>query len=552
VSTQSNPLPLAGGPTDGEGRGAFVRQSSGLVREFSMSDVISINLVGINLGTPVALGVTALALLWAGASMVPVVIIGAIISLATVTVYGMMSAAMPRSGGDYVFVGRSLSPVLGFLANWMMTWSLFVLFGLFSVGTITQALAPAMSAFGHVAGSTWFVNAANDLVAHKGTLAVAAIILIVTCAAISLAGDKAIKYAFRVLVITGMLGIGVIIVMLLSTSHQSAANHLNSILTANGGKTLAGMRAAAAAHGFTGAPFSWSQTFAALPYAFYAFVGVTYTTYLGGEIQKPQRTQPLGMLIALIIGCVAYVLLFSGLYRTLGWNNIQSWAYLTNNEPGALSGFFQGSPYGPFLLGGMTSSPVLAFIMIPTFFAWFFALLLFALVMPIRNIFAWSMDRVVPEWVSKVGPRGTPWASTLIVSVIALGVTFVAVYSNFLSLVVNYTLFYAITFLIAGIAAAAFPYRRRDVFERAPRSIQRRVAGVPVLTIAGVIQAICFMVIIYEALKSPAFGGPTGRNALIFIGGLIVAAPIIFYVSRAIRKRQGYDVDAVWKTLPPE
>ena len=522
------------------------------MREFSITDVVSINVVGINPGIAAAISVTALALLWAGASMVPVVIIGAIISVATAIVYGMMSAAMPRSGGDYVFVGRSLSPVLGFLANWMMTWSLFVLFGLFSVGTITEALAPAMSGFGHVAGSTWFVNAANDLVSHKGVLAVAAVILMLICAAIALAGAKAIKYAFRVLVVIGMAGIVVILFMLLFTSAGSFTNHLDRILTANGGKTLAGMRAAAVAHGFTGAPFSWSQTFAALPYAFYLFVGFTYTTYLGGEIQKPQRSQPVGMFTALIIGCVVYVLLFVGVYHTMGWDNVQTWAYLTNNDPGALSGFFGSSPLGPFLFATMTTSPVLAFIMILTFFAWFLSIVLFAVVMPIRNIFAWSMDRVVPEWVSKVGPRGTPWTATLLVSAIALGIVFVAVYSNFLSLVVNYTLFYSITFLIAGAAAAAFPYTRRDVFERAPRSVQRRVAGVPVLTIAGVIQVICFVVIIYEALKTPAFGGPTGRNALLFIGGLIVAAPVVFYVSRAIRKRQGYEVDAVWKTLPPE
>jgi amino acid transporter len=433
-----------------------------------------------------------------------------------------------------------------------MTWSLFVLLGIFCVGTITQGLAPAMAGFGQVAGSRWFINSANDLVSHKGTLVIAAVILMLICDAIALAGGRAIKWAFRLLVSIGMVGIIVMLFMLLFTSPGSFAHHLNGILTTNGGKTLGGMRATAFAHGFNGAPFSWSQTFAALPYAFFLFVGFSYTTYLGGEIQKPQRSQPVGMLTALIIGCVVYVLLFIGIYHTMGWTNVQSWAFLANNQPTALSGFFNGSPIGSYLFAVMTTSPVLAFIMVLSYFAWFLSIVLFAVVMPIRNIFAWSMDRVVPEWVSRVGPRGTPWASTLLVSAISLGIVFVAVYSNFFTIVVNYTLFYSITFLIAGAAGAAFPYTRPDVFERSPRAVQRRVAGVPLLTIAGVIEVIVFAVIIYEALKTPAFGGPTGRNALLLIGGLIVAAPVIFYGSRAIRKRQGYEVDAVWKTLPPE
>jgi amino acid transporter len=529
----------------------FVRQSSGLVREFSITDVVTINVAGVNLGIVAALTIGALAGLWPGASMVLLVVFGALVSLATVGTYGLMSATMPRSGGDYVFVGRSLTPWLGFLANWMITWSLFVLLGLFSVGIVTQALAPAMAAFGYVADAPGLVGSATDLTEDQTLLAVLAIAFMACAGAIALAGDRWVKRAFRSLTVVGVGGLLVALVVLLTTSSDEFAERMNAILAVDGATTIDGMRQAAVDAGFTPTDFSLSATLSALPYAFFAFVGLTYTSYLGGEIQRPQRSQPLGMLIALGTCLLFYVVFFAGVYRTFGWDDIHAWAFLAGENPDAI-GFFGGAPLGTFLLGGLSTSPVVSLVIGVSFVAWFFMILLFAIVLPVRNLFAWSLDRVLPESVSRVSARGTPWVATLIVAVLAVGAAVVAVFSDFITLTVNYTLFYSTTFLLAGIAAAAFPYRRPDLLELAPRTARRRIAGIPLLTIAGTVQTIVFAVIIVEALRNPAFGGPAGRGTLMFIGALIVMAPAVFLASRAVRKRQGYDVDAAWRGLPPD
>jgi amino acid transporter len=550
MSTRSSGASTPAQPAEGQ-RTLFVRQSSGLVREFSMWDVALINVAGVNLGAVAALSIGALAGLWPGSSAVLVGLIGGLVSLATVGTYGLMSAAMPRAGGDYVFVGRTLSPWLGFTGNWMITWSLFVALGLFSVATVTQALAPGMAAFGHVSGNQWFVTAATDIATKKGLLFLVALVVIAGAAAVALGGDKAVKYAFRVLAGIGGIGLVIALLLLLFTSHETWVSRVDPFLTAGGGKSIGDMRAAADQAGFTNPGFSLSQTLAALPYAFFAFVGLTYTSYLGGEIQKPQRSQPLGMLIALVIAVSAYVLLFVGVYSVFGWSNIHAWAFLAGAEPESVS-FFGGAASGTFLIGTLSSSPVISFILGLSFVAWFAMLPLFAIIMPIRNMFAWSMDRVIPDAVSRVSSNGTPIVATAIVAVLAIGVGIIAVYSTFLNLVVNYTLMYSITFFIAGIAAMLFPKRRPDLFERAPASVKRRIAGIPIVSIAGAVQTVVFAVIIYEALANPAFGGPNGRNALIFIIGLLIAGPVVFFVSRAIRMRQGYDVDAAWRGLPPD
>jgi APA family basic amino acid/polyamine antiporter len=542
---------FAGGGSAAEAPRLFVRQSSGLIREFSVLDVVVINLVGLNPGIVAALGLIAVASLWPGASLIPVVIMGSIVSVATVVTYGLMSAAMPRAGGDYVFVGRSVWPWLGFLANWMMTWSLFVLLGLFSVGTITLALGPALTAFGYVMGSSAVVNMAETLQTNKAVLAAVSLALMVSVIVITLLGDRWVKYAFRVLMIVGLVGIGLALVVLLLTDQREFVANMNQILSAAGGGTVQGMRDAANQAGFRPVSFSWGATISALPFAFYAYVGVTYTTYLGGEIRRPQKNQPLGMSLALLIGTVFYVLFGIGLYKTFGWDNIHAWAYLASSDPEAIA-FPGGAVFGSFLMGALSNNGLLSFLIGLSFFSWFYMILLFAVIMPIRNLFAWAMDRLLPDVVTRVNTKGTPYVATIIVGLGAIAITFVALFSDFLSLVVNYTLMYSTTFLLAGIAAAAFPYTRPDLFTRAPQSVRRRIGPFPLLSIAGVVQTLVFAVIIFYALRTPAYGGPVGRGALTFIVLLLVSGPVFFYASRAIRRSQGIDMDAAWRVLPPD
>jgi amino acid transporter len=248
---------------------------------------------------------------------------------------------------------------------------------------------------------------------------------------------------------------------------------------------------------------------------------------------------------------VLYVLLFVGFYHDMGWQNIHAWAYLSGENPEALK-FFGESPIGSFLIGAGSGSTALAAISLITFVSWFFMIVVFAAIMPVRNLFAWSMDGLIPSAVSKVSKRGTPYVATVIVAVVAVGMAVLTIFSTFVELVINYTLLYSITFLLAGVAAVVFPYRRRDIFERAPAFVRTRIAGVPLISITGAIEAAVFVAIIVEALRTPAFGGPAGRTALLVIAGLIVAAPVFYAASRWVRTRQGYDVDAAFRTLPPD
>jgi basic amino acid/polyamine antiporter, APA family len=97
--------------------GLFLRKSSGLVREFGGRDVFVFNTIGYALGLVLAV----VPLLMAGAvpeaNVLLVVLLGTILTVANALTYGYLSAVMPRSGGEYVYLGRVVHPAAGFTAN---------------------------------------------------------------------------------------------------------------------------------------------------------------------------------------------------------------------------------------------------------------------------------------------------------------------------------------------------------------------------------------------------------------------------------------------------
>src|SRR5207245_7852091 len=82
------------------------------------------------------LGTLSLAQIFAAFAMIP-------LSLAYVGVL----TAMPRTGGDYVFSSRILSPLLGWLETWMLLFTILVSIGfeILQISITTSGFATVMS-----------------------------------------------------------------------------------------------------------------------------------------------------------------------------------------------------------------------------------------------------------------------------------------------------------------------------------------------------------------------------------------------------------------------
>ena len=160
-------------PSDfSEGGQLFVRNATGLVREVSKWDALIMNTLGMN----VALGAVFMLLQapgnFPGGSMLLSIVIGTVVMAFTLLwVYAEFSAAMPRSGGDYVFVSRALHPIAGFLLSWSQgMWLIFFWIGFNAWFCLTFAVPVALTTIGAVTGHTGFITLSDHLLAKHTVL----------------------------------------------------------------------------------------------------------------------------------------------------------------------------------------------------------------------------------------------------------------------------------------------------------------------------------------------------------------------------------------------
>jgi APA family basic amino acid/polyamine antiporter len=206
-----------------------------------------------------------------------------------------------------------------------------------------------------------------------------------------------------------------------------------------------------------------------------------------------------------------------------------------------------------FFAGLLTNNPVLLILVGLSFFLWHYLLLFVMVTICVRNMFAWSFDQIMPVALTKVTDRTrSPWAATVVVAVLAWVLLWASIFTPLFDFIFNYIAIFGIAFWITSFAAILLPYRRPELFEAAPDMVKRRVAGIPLITIAGVINLILFTLILYSSFTLPAFSGPVGPVAIAFVLGIYIVGLIIYFVVAAIRRQQGIDLGLLYSEIPPE
>src|SRR5579875_1983426 len=147
--------------------GVFVRQATGLVRNATMWDAFWMNSIGMALGIGVGLMFFQGPYLFPGGDAVIATLVTTVVTAFTyIYVYAKFSAAMPRSGGDYVFVSRALHPFLGWLLGWSQgMWLIFFWIGFNAWFALTFAVPVALSTIGAATGQSGWIEVSNNLLA---------------------------------------------------------------------------------------------------------------------------------------------------------------------------------------------------------------------------------------------------------------------------------------------------------------------------------------------------------------------------------------------------
>jgi basic amino acid/polyamine antiporter, APA family len=539
------------GTTETTAGGLFLRRSSGLVREFGGWDVFVFNTVGYALGLVLAI----IPLLMAGAvpeaNVLLTVAVGTVFTLFNAMTYGYLSAAMPRSGGEYVFLGRVVHPTVGFTANWGFTWSQLLGMALYASFTVNFGVAIAFLTLGNVLDSGGLVTAGEDVAKEWPTFLLGTAMIVLVAVILSL-GPRVVRRFLNILFIPAILGSIVTLVVLLVTTKDEFVTKFNDFMAERaGGETYNGILAAADKAGYVHEPSTLSALLLAIPIGYYIYIGFTYSSYIGGEVKEPGRNQPRIILATLAFAAAMYLVCLWRFYDIVGQDFINSVVYLNNNTDNG-----SGLPVDPVLnlfAGIMTGSTILNVIMALSFFLWNFLLLFVIATVITRNLFAWSVDRILPDAVTKVDRRfHSPWVATLIVIVASEILLVLYVFTTFFQQVSNYIVLYSIAFWATSFAAILLPYRRPEIYNSAPEFVRRKIGGVPVLVLFGVGNLVLFSLVLYSAFKLPAFSGPTGTDAVLFVVGIYLAGLVVYLAARAIQRRRGIDIDLAYREIPPD
>jgi amino acid transporter len=187
------------------------------------------------------------------------------------------------------------------------------------------------------------------------------------------------------------------------------------------------------------------------------------------------------------------------------------------------------------------------------FFAWFWMWFPNITLGGTRVMIAMAFDRVLPEAIGQVNRRThTPINAIAIFSVACVGLC--AMYA-FIPKMVELTLGLLILnitgFAATMVAAVAFPWRKRDMFDSTVAR-KYRIAGIPVISLSALIFLVFVVFVDYQALTADELG-LNGRDGLLFVGGTYVIAAVIYVVSKVYRKRkENLDLGVVYQELPAE
>jgi amino acid transporter len=469
----------------------------------------------------------------------------------------VLTAAMPRTGGDYVFTSRITHPFLGWLEGWTLIWSAASILGyngwaaVYNFGAWFKAgivLSPNLFQTGV------FINGVNPMLI-LGT------VMFLIVALVSLAPTRMLHTILVVLMVVSGISVLLELYPLIGVSSSTFAANFQQYT----GMTPQQVIQTATQNGWNPS-FNWPALWALFGYSLQAYIGYTFSTFMAGELKgNVQRNVVVSTLFALAFP------LFTGAYYILPFTNVagytfvHAWAYLFWNAPSLAP--LQSPPtvttlaaiarpdMGMFVLA--VGFPVMVILNFTCVVAWGIS--------AIRVLFAQTMDRFFPKKLAEVNERThQPLYATLVMMVI--GYIFYSV--GILGYSPASTLWYSVIFnflalLFPAVNCLVLKFRRPDLYELTPSWGRKKIVGVPVMAWLGILW-LAFLVpvfadVYFYGLITSILGTPSQQLlGFIFNSGLVltiffvVVGTIWYFAAKYYNRKHGIEVDMIFKTIPPE
>ncbi len=547
--SETTSTPAAGEPplTSAAGDGMFVRRSTGLVREVSPFSATIFNIFAGAPGYALAINIFWVLAVYPGAHIVAAYWITGVLALCIALPFAFLSMTMPRSGGDYILVSRSLGPAWGVCSSSGLMFAQLLVNAFLATAFVQLGLVPGFATIGLISGHDWWVNASNTLASsHTWELLVALLLLAVILGLLAVP----LRLAMRVqnaAFLLGVLGMGVGTIVMLATSTSTFSAHFNEI---GGSDAYRKVLDAASKAGIAAPGTSWSNTLPAIAVTASVLIYTWWSVFYAGEIRQARTWKSLQ---TMTVSLGAFILLLT--IPTLALFHMAGSHFVAAGN--ALSGTkdypFASPPVWYGLVGIATQSTALTVFLVVTFLLWFPILMWLNLAPLVRGLFAWSFDGLLPRKMTYVHARThIPVISLAVSAVLSVAVILWAIYSaNFFTVLADGILLTTIPMLFVGASAALVPYLRPEIFRQTPLS-RVRVLGMPLITwlgTAGFVSAsfVCAIFLHYSGL------GVHNRMAtLLLFFACLPAGFLIYNIARLVQRSNGVDVTLNYQVIPPE
>jgi len=530
------------------GKGLFVRNATGLVREVGLRQAFIINLSVLNPAVGLVTIAVALAI-FPGTDMTWPFVIAAVLVLFLALSYAQLVSSMPRSGGDFVFVSRVLHPVLGAMLGGGLLLSFCLTGGLNTTIFSQQYLPFGFQALGKAFSSTGLTNFATTLTGKNEAFFVS-LGLIIVLFLVCIYSSRLIHQVMFWCIVLATLGY---LVVVLEFAFHSRGDFIHAFNQFSNNphaysKIISGAQKLRAP-----SKVESSAVIAAIPFAALSYWGFTWSVYPSGEVKRPMRTTKISTLLALAAGIVMYLAGWLLLKHTTGLSFLQGANYLSAASPSAYGHLTSAPTTITFYALLLSGDPVTKILMAVAFPAATIAIIAAYILVLSRIIFALSFDRLLPTFMADVTPKRRVPRNAYILSAIGF-IVFVAIsiYSSFDSVFRDLTLMGAFGFALVSLAATLLPWLKKDLYESSPRAFKGTWLGLPPIAVIGGISTIVNAWMCYEVIAKPVIVGGYSLGSILTVAIVFGWGLVAYVVARLWTKSRGVGFGLATRELPPE
>jgi len=520
--------------------GVFTRASSGLVRQVGTLDTAFYGMMQI--GIPYIIFIIASWVNYPGSSMELATALTIIGSVCLGITYALYSSVYPRSGGEYVFLSRTVHPTYGFVVSFMQVfWQAFY-FGITGAFWAIYGWSPLFTTLGLLAKSQALTNLGSFFGSNWGIF-LSGVVMVLVLGGLLFRGAK-VYFTFQRWAVWIALGSVALVIVVLALTAAGVFNFKGNFDALAGAGAYDKVITTAQSSGTNLNPgFSFGATMNFLIWPAFSILFAINSVSFSGEIKNVKRGQLFGITGAMVWAGLIMIALMFFIRAAVSDQFLLAASSVGSKFPLPIS------PWLNLLASIATNNPLLTILMN------LYVLLLIpyaggaGALYSSRALMAWGLDGVAPERVADVSERyHSPSWAILVAVVIALAALTVYAFTSLL-VTLSGLIGFATAFCLTSLAAIVFPAIKKDAYEGSPAAIT--IGGIPLISVAAVVASVTLLWVIYRAVIDSAFGANTPFS-LWLNAGVIVAAIVWYVVARWYRQRQGIDIAARYKEIPVE